>query len=666
MEPSEVAEKRKSCAPVEMDELLPTEEVCELFNECPHHISEHMLFYCLSCDGPICQRCLVPDHLNHNVEDQQEIIRRQNVEISEQIQEMNKELQHCQESLELLGRKETEMRSSLDDERNKISTCVDDHIAKVRLEGKHLMDELKAFDTQQTFLYKIGKERENLQKKLDTVESISSTFRQQDDDELLQCYKKIMTQLDDLLCSDDDATGLGVTKPKVPRFLSMPLAATSTCIGDISVTEHIVAEDEEEDTYETIWDMRARSQKQSERKHDEFNADAPSVPPPGKQKTRNSYEWTIIGKSDSSNNLQEKSPDIKDLKSQESVNSDHMQVMENPGYLPVSPRQRSFHYLQFVNEFGRFTDASSIATGGAGIVAVCDRQTRQISIFGKEGFKYRQVTTLKSLQPRGVAVLYDGTVVVANGVNAEMFSPNHIYEVIPDFRSKDARRSRQVTFSGVGRLSTVGSEVDEALCKRNTIAECDPQTSMIGQEDSLYRKTVIHTATEEASDTLKPRKDIQSVAPFPGNNFLLGDVARRVITRHTSSGLLFDTIDVDIKPYVISAIDDQRIVISDHDSVLIKYTNGVSKVIPIGHVFGLCYLSRVGVGSLLVSKRKKGSFRGYVGHKGAIDNYDISDVNPTLICQPLIGLYKPGGLVPLPGDELAIADKKSVKIYRFV
>ena len=260
--------------------------------------------------------------------------------------------------------------------------------------------------------------------------------------------------------------------------------------------------------------------------------------------------------------------------------------------------------LELVTEFGSFTDATSIASIGS-IVAVCDRQKCQTSVYRNTiGHYYMLMHTIKSSQPRGVAIMENGKIVIANRVNAGIYS-----------------------------------------------------------RDSLNKIRVVQTSKNRRDDYA-----IESALVITGNTVLLGDIFHNVITQHDESGGLIDTTSTEgVKAYCMAVLKDKRIAVSDIEQGLFLILDfsgaGRYRRLQINNAYGLCFAPHIGGGLLFIARRKRGgmSIRG----QGSIDYYKF-DQNGELSSGRLVeGLHRPSGLTLVSKDKLAVAYKKSVKIYRF-
>ena len=260
--------------------------------------------------------------------------------------------------------------------------------------------------------------------------------------------------------------------------------------------------------------------------------------------------------------------------------------------------------LELVTEFGSFTDATSIASLGS-IIAVCDRQKCQTSVYRNTiGHYYMLMHTIKSSQPRGVAIMDNGKIVIANRTNAEIYS-----------------------------------------------------------RDSLT-KIILQTSKNRGDDF-----DIESALVVKGNVVLLGDICRHVITEHDESGEIIDTTSTEgVKPYYMAVLKDKRIAVSDYEQgvfLIVDFSDADAEHmrLQIINAYGLCFTPYISGGLFLIASRKRGglSIRG----QGSIDYYKF-DQNGELSFGRLVeGLHRPSGLTLVSKDKLAVAYKKSVKIYRF-
>ena len=167
---------------------------------------------------------------------------------------------------------------------------------------------------------------------------------------------------------------------------------------------------------------------------------------------------------------------------------------------------------------------------------------------------------------------------------------------------------------------------------------------------------------------------IQSVVAISDNRFLLGDVARKVLYQCVASSSKPEAvIPCAIKPYHMTFLNGKRIAISNRKTVLITDITVAKKSaiisdLHISYVYGLCFIPNVGNEVLLVTRRKKsGSLpTQYKANTGTIDLCYIRGTKNSVDKRLMDGLSKPGGMARLSNDEIAVADKRSVKIYQII
>ncbi|XP_033635954.1 E3 ubiquitin-protein ligase TRIM56-like [Asterias rubens] len=157
--------------------------------------------------------------------------------------------------------------------------------------------------------------------------------------------------------------------------------------------------------------------------------------------------------------------------------------------------------------------------------------------------------------------------------------------------------------------------------------------------------------------------DLYSVAVM-NDVLIVGDVKRSVITKHNcSDGSLINTVSVKTEPYFIAIDSNDRVVVSGGDKrVDIVDGNGATLVTikptingqPVKYCRGVCCDSSYIYISVL----------NWDYNTGHIHRYDIEGRFLSCIVR---GLYCPGGISLTPnGQQLAVADFKSVKIYNKV
>ncbi|XP_071795502.1 E3 ubiquitin-protein ligase TRIM33-like [Asterias amurensis] len=161
------------------------------------------------------------------------------------------------------------------------------------------------------------------------------------------------------------------------------------------------------------------------------------------------------------------------------------------------------------------------------------------------------------------------------------------------------------------------------------------------------------------SEVGKTSVDLECVAVIK-DTIMVGDVKRSVITKHRSSdGSLIDTVLVQTKPHYLAIDSKDRVVVSgDRHQVDIVELTGITLFSinpkinsqPVGNCKGVCCDS-----SSIYIAMWNGAGTGH------IHQYDTQGRFLSCIAQ---GLFSPGGIsLTSDGQQLAVADNKSVKIY---
>ncbi|XP_071786902.1 E3 ubiquitin-protein ligase TRIM56-like [Asterias amurensis] len=164
------------------------------------------------------------------------------------------------------------------------------------------------------------------------------------------------------------------------------------------------------------------------------------------------------------------------------------------------------------------------------------------------------------------------------------------------------------------------------------------------------------------SEVGKTSVDLRSVAVIK-DTIMVGDVGRSVITKHRSSdGSLIDTVSVQTKPFVLTNDSKDRVVVSGRDrQVVIVGVDGATLFSIYPKIDSQHVKSCRGV-CCDISAIYIAVCNGF--DTGHIHQYDTQGRFLSCIAQ---GLHNPGGIsLTSDGQQLAVADFKSVKIYNKV
>lgn len=364
--------------------------------QCPRHHTQDALFYCLACDEPICQLCLVPDHLKHDVKEQDDLIREQQTHIEVKIKATEEALR-CQETIAAqYDRFESELQRSLETEREKITQCVDQRIAPFRQDGKRLRDEMDMFESQQPYLGIIQEKKKLFQVKLDILAKIREDVEQMDDDhaEILNRHVAITMQLEEL-CREQPPMSLNLHTANSPKFIRYPVGLGIAKPPGLSC--------------KIVLPVSSISAQQP-----------PEVPPEPVYENTLTRRQSRMGDSDGDYEVPNPKPVLKTVAETSAINLPLSSTHGNPK--PVLKTLRLLH------EFGDFLNATSVDFGND-TLAVCDSKRNTVIVYRKIGTQFQEVAILNSTHPRDVAAMPDyGAIVIANSMSVEIFWSSSNYE----------------------------------------------------------------------------------------------------------------------------------------------------------------------------------------------------------------------------------------------
>ena len=171
---------------------------------------------------------------------------------------------------------------------------------------------------------------------------------------------------------------------------------------------------------------------------------------------------------------------------------------------------------------------------------------------------------------------------------------------------------------------------------------------------------------EQESSDCKPVAEMWSVAPLGTDGFLAGDVKGCQITVHDGKTIV-KTVKTGIKPKHITPVGNSHVAMSDNTqgkvSIVDIQAGKTTLIMDIAKAEGIYYDSDTDC--LLVARSEPGKHsHTVIANSGVVEQYCC--VTGELIGCVVQGLFAPRGMVWLPDGRLAVADTKTVKIYRFM
>ena len=269
----------------------------------------------------------------------------------------------------------------------------------------------------------------------------------------------------------------------------------------------------------------------------------------------------------------------------------------------VKPRE-----LELVEEFGSFARARSITCSSNGQLAVCDMDNMQVSVYDKQdGGKHQKkfnlaLTPTNPNKPRDIVFTPDhGKFLVSKGTGIEVYSPSGTYD-----------------------------------------------------------KTIATTHKDDDTDV-----NVWGVSTTKQGRILASDIDRGVITEHDKTGSIIQTIKTNVNPRYICPLSGTRLAMSDWDrgKICVIDTDSGKEIlnVDVSTVNGICYDKHTEC--LLLSRSELSYKPGRVRiATGVIEQYCCR--SGRFVACLAHGLYHPHCLTFTADGMLAVADHKTVKIYK--
>lgn len=261
-------------------------------------------------------------------------------------------------------------------------------------------------------------------------------------------------------------------------------------------------------------------------------------------------------------------------------------------------------------EFGEFESASGIVCTPQGYLTVSDFGNNQVSVYSEQEseFKKLMLLTLSSANqcmPVDVASTPDSKFLVVRGSGIEVYSIKGKY------------------------------------------------------------KRKIGTASLEGGETTSNTVDVCSVTTTRDGRILAADYGKSAITVHDPMGRIVKTITTSVKPQCLAAIHDSHVIMSDFHSgkvcIIDLETAEETLNVDIPEAQGVCYDEQTDC--ILVVRNERGSEPGrvFIG-TGVIEQY--CRTTGRLIACLAQDLYHPRALAFTNDGRLAVADSKTIKVYK--
>ena len=109
---------------------------------CPQH-KEKMSFICISCNGLICQICLVRKHNGHNIEEVKERYAKQKDQMQNMLHDTLCNIKQCMKTLKSLKELKNQVKDAQRNEEEKIDKFVDENIAQIMMKAQDLKTDLE-------------------------------------------------------------------------------------------------------------------------------------------------------------------------------------------------------------------------------------------------------------------------------------------------------------------------------------------------------------------------------------------------------------------------------------------------------------------------------------------------------------------------------------------
>ncbi|XP_072015965.1 uncharacterized protein [Amphiura filiformis] len=261
-------------------------------------------------------------------------------------------------------------------------------------------------------------------------------------------------------------------------------------------------------------------------------------------------------------------------------------------------------------EFGEFESASGLVSTPLGFLTVSDFGNNQVSVYSEQHNEYKKLmnitlTSSNQCMPIDVAAAPDGRFLIVRGSGIEVYSIKGKYK-------------RKIGTSSI----TEGGE------GANTVDVCSVTTTRDGR-------------------------------------ILAADYGKSAITVHDPMGRIVKTISTSVKPQCLAAIHDSHVIMSDFHSgkvcIIDLQTTEETLNVDIPEAQGVCYDEQTNC--ILVVRNERGSEPGrvFIG-TGVIEQY--CRTTGRLIACLATDLYHPRALAFTSDGRLAVADSKTIKVYK--
>ncbi|KAI8485186.1 hypothetical protein Bbelb_371110 [Branchiostoma belcheri] len=125
---SQTQEKPQMPDPDDLSEKLKNKRLLQLDeSSCDDHLHEVFRYFCLRCDRPICEECLLGDHNEHKVARLQDVKQQIRKQITGLVDQNSGRLDELKDSLDVLGQMELELAA----EKADAETDIEEHARKV-------------------------------------------------------------------------------------------------------------------------------------------------------------------------------------------------------------------------------------------------------------------------------------------------------------------------------------------------------------------------------------------------------------------------------------------------------------------------------------------------------------------------------------------------------
>ena len=191
-------------------------------NNCRQHTEKQLMYYCFKCNEYICPRCVVPDHLQHDVKTIENASDECRQKIREQIETVtSKHERDWKTSLNQLNDIETKSQILWDDEYDEIDKSIADHTDPIREEGRRVLDQLKR--DFQPFMTAVKWDKESLQRQIDSIKStpgysakFSETMKNMSSVEIIKSQRSLLAKFNEACAVGATDTLAAARSPHLP------------------------------------------------------------------------------------------------------------------------------------------------------------------------------------------------------------------------------------------------------------------------------------------------------------------------------------------------------------------------------------------------------------------------------------------------------------------